>query len=57
MMSGDGIEAVAAVRELLQISAVLAKPFERTALVAAVGAALNNIPSQYRAERTGYAFG
>jgi DNA-binding response OmpR family regulator len=56
VMSGDGIEAVAETRELLQIFAVLAKPFEMTALVAAVGAALKNIPSQYPEERTGYAF-
>jgi DNA-binding response OmpR family regulator len=56
VMSGDGVEAVAEMRDLLQISAVLAKPFEMTALVAAVRAALNNIPSQYPEERTGYAF-
>ena len=56
VMSGDGIEAIAETRELLQISAVLAKPFELTALVAAVGVALQNIPSQYPEERKDYAF-
>jgi DNA-binding NtrC family response regulator len=55
VMSGDGIEAVAEMRELLRISAVLAKPVEMTALVAAIGAALNNIPFQYPEGRTGYA--
>ena len=56
VMSGDGIKAIAETRELLQISAVLAKPFELTALVAAAGVALKSIPSQYPEERKDYAF-
>ena len=56
VMSGDGIEAIAETPELLQISGVLAKPFELTALVAAVGVAVKNIPSQYPEERKDYAF-
>lgn len=56
VMSGDGIEAIAETRELLQISAVLAKPFELTALMAAAGVALKSIRSQYPEERKDYAF-
>ena len=56
VMSGDGIEAIAETPELLQISAVLAKPFELTALMAAAGVALKSIPSQYPEERKDYAF-
>ena len=56
VMSGDGIEAIAETPELLQISGVLAKPFELTALVAAVGVTLKTNPSQYPEERKAYAF-
>ena len=43
VMTGDRVEALAEMCGLLQISAVLAKPFDMTALIAATYAALNTI--------------
>ena len=43
VISGYGLEGITEVRELLQISAVLAKPFEMTALLGCIGAALNQV--------------
>lgn len=54
VMTGDGVEALAETRGLLQISAVLAKPFDMTALVAATDAALNTITAKRAEERGAY---
>ena len=41
VISGYGLDAVTEVREMLQISAVVAKPFEVTALLICIAAALH----------------
>lgn len=45
-MSGDGLEQLSEVREMLQISAILAKPFDGMSFVGILAAALRGMSRQ-----------
>ena len=51
VMSGHGLEQVSEVREMLQISALLAKPFDTISFVGAISAALKGVPNACCNER------